>query len=193
MDCGKVGRLIFSLRSEKRMTQKQLADALNISDKTISKWERGLGCPDVTLLQELSGVLGVNIGQILSGDMEASGVDRGNLKKLKFYVCPVCGNTITSTSEPEISCCGRILTPLMPKQADEAHRITVEEFEDERYITSGHGMSKGHYISFIAAVDTDRVYLIKLYPEQDCAARLPAVRGGKLFWYCTEHGLWTTG
>jgi desulfoferrodoxin (superoxide reductase-like protein) len=125
--------------------------------------------------------------------MEASSTDRGNLKRLKFYVCPDCGNTITSTSEAEISCCGRILSPLVPKPADEAHRMTVEESGDERYITSGHGMSKGHYISFIAAVDTDRVFLIKLYPEQDCAARLPAVHGGKLCWYCTEHGLWTMG
>ena len=41
MDCSKVGKLILKLRKEKQMTQKQLAEAMNISDKTISKWERG--------------------------------------------------------------------------------------------------------------------------------------------------------
>ena len=42
MDCSKVGKLILKLRKEKQMTQKQLAEAMNISDKTISKWERGV-------------------------------------------------------------------------------------------------------------------------------------------------------
>lgn len=48
MDCGKVGKLLLSLRQEKQMTQKEIGDTMNISDKTISKWERGLGCPDVS-------------------------------------------------------------------------------------------------------------------------------------------------
>ena len=61
MDLSKVGKLISTLRKEKDMTQKQVADLMNISDKAISKWERGLGCPDVSLLPELSQILGVNI------------------------------------------------------------------------------------------------------------------------------------
>lgn len=48
MDCTKVGILLKALRNEKEMTQKQVADRMHISDKTISKWERGLGCPDVS-------------------------------------------------------------------------------------------------------------------------------------------------
>lgn len=43
MNCDKIGSLILALRKEKNLTQKNLADLLNISDKTISKWERGLG------------------------------------------------------------------------------------------------------------------------------------------------------
>ena len=66
MDCGKVGDLLYRLRREKNLTQKQVADQLNISDKTVSKWERGLGCPDVSLLGELSGLFGVNIEKILA-------------------------------------------------------------------------------------------------------------------------------
>lgn len=46
-----MGKQIFDLRKEKGLTQRQLADAMNISDKTISKWERGVGCPDVSLLK----------------------------------------------------------------------------------------------------------------------------------------------
>lgn len=92
MDCNRVGRLIFSLRKENNLTQKQLADALNISDKTISKWERGLGCPDVSLLHELSNVLSINIEKILLGDLEPNSVDGGNMKKIKFYICTSCNN-----------------------------------------------------------------------------------------------------
>lgn len=61
MDCGKVGALIQRLRRENGMTQKALADALHISDRTVSKWERGAGCPDVSLLGGLSAVLKVDM------------------------------------------------------------------------------------------------------------------------------------
>ena len=119
MDCIKVGELILSLRKEKEMTQKQLADAMNISDKTISKWERGLGCPDVSLLSELSNILGVNLEKLLLGNLEPNNTDGGNMKKIRFYVCPTCGNTITSSGEAEITCCGRKLTVMLPQPADE--------------------------------------------------------------------------
>ena len=68
-----------------------MADALGISDKTISKWERGLGYPDVSLLGELSTFLEVDIEKILVGDLEPNDRDGGNMKRIKFYVCPTCG------------------------------------------------------------------------------------------------------
>lgn len=70
MDCIKVGNFIRDLRKEKNMTQKQLADVLNISDKTISKWECGNGCPDISILNELSNILNVNIDKLLIGEFE---------------------------------------------------------------------------------------------------------------------------
>lgn len=190
MDCMNVGKLIFSLRKEKGMTQKQLADAMNISDKTISKWERGLGCPDVSLLHELSEILSVNIERILLGDLEPNDADGGNMKKVKFYVCPDCGNILTATGEAEVSCCGRKLVPLIPKPADEIHKLTVEEVEDDYYVTFTHEMSKIHYLIFVAYVSYDRVLLIKLYPEQNGEVRFPKLYGGKIYFCCNQHGLW---
>ena len=64
MDCQKVGDLIYRLRKEKQLTQKELANQIGISDKTISKWERGLGCPDVSLLKDLSEIFQINIEKI---------------------------------------------------------------------------------------------------------------------------------
>lgn len=190
MDCIKVGKLIFSLRTEKGMTQKQLAAAMNISDKTISKWERGLGCPDVSLLGDLSEIFGVHIEKILQGNLSRNDADAGNMKKIKFFVCPVCGNVLTATGDAEIYCCGRRLMPLMARAAEEGHRLNVQEIEDEYYVTFDHEMSKQHFISFVACVACDKVLLIKLYPEQSGEFRMPRMRDGKLYFYCNQHGFW---
>ena len=146
MDCTKVGKLIASLRKEKHMTQKALAEAMHLSDRTISKWERGLGCPDVTLLRSLSELLGVNVEQILAGDLSPNEKDGGNMKKIKFYACPQCGNVVWSTGEAELSCCGRKLAALEVQKADEGHEVEIEEVEDDYYITINHEMTKAHFI-----------------------------------------------
>lgn len=198
MDCIKVGTLLRALRKEKEMTQKQVADQMHISDKTISKWERGLGCPDVSLLGELSELFEVNIEKILLGDLESNDLETGNLKKMKFYVCQNCGNVISNTGEADISCCGRKLAPLVAKPADEKHAVTVEDAEGEYYITFDHEMSKAHFISFVAYVTSDRSLFIKLYPEQNASAHLPKIVGGnlmkkssgRLYYYCSQHGFW---
>lgn len=68
MDYEKIGEFIFQLRKEKELTQKQLAEKLNVTNKAISKWERGLGAPDISLLRELSGVLGISVNELLLGE-----------------------------------------------------------------------------------------------------------------------------
>ena len=92
MNQQKIGELIYDLRKEKNMTQKQVADLMNISDKTISKWERGLGYPDVSLLPKLANVFGVSVDNLLSGEIKINQQLGGNMRNLKFYECPQCGN-----------------------------------------------------------------------------------------------------
>ncbi len=189
MDCTKVGKLLYDLRKEKRMTQKEIADKMNISDKTVSKWERGLGCPDISLLSELSDIFGVNIEKILQGDLSINDTDGGNMKRIKFYVCPACGNIITSTGLGEISCCGRKLESLQVQEINEEHNLQTTQVENDYYITFNHEMTKDHYISFVAYVMFDRVNLVKLYPEQNAEVRIPIMRKGELYYYCSKHGL----
>lgn len=190
MDCSKVGKLISGLRKEKGFTQKQLADRMQISDRTVSKWERGLGCPDVSLLRTLSDVLGVNIEKLLEGDLEPNRADGGNMKRVKFYLCPACGNILAATGEAEISCCGRKLSALIAKPSDEGHRLTVETVEDDYYITFTHEMRKDHFLNFVAYVGYDRLLLVRLYPEQGGEVRFPQLLGGKIYFGCNQHGLW---
>lgn len=188
MDCKRVGELIFRLRKEKGMTQKQLADMMNISDKTISKWERGLGCPDVSLLRELSQIFNVYVEKILSGELESNNEVGGNMKKIKFYMCPSCGNVFTATKEGEVSCCGR-KTACLEALKNEEYDLNIETVENDYYITFSHDMTKEHYISFVAYVTYDRVILVKLYPEQAGEVRLPRMNRGRLYFGCSKHGL----
>ncbi len=189
MDSIKAGKLIQKLRREKNMTQKEIAEALNISDKTISKWERGLCCPDISLINELSKVLDVNVEKLLMGEIKENPIETGNLKHVKFYVCQNCGDIIYSTGKPDISCCGRKINALEHKEQDEAHKIKVDIIDNQNYITIKHKMTKDHYISFVAYVINNLVFLVKLYPEQNAELSIPRYGRGKLYAYCTEHGL----
>jgi len=189
VDCSKIGKLILSMRKEKNLTQKEVADSMNISDKTISKWERGLGCPDISLLNDLARIFGVNIEKILLGDLEPNDVEGGNMKRIKFYACPNCKNIVSNTGDADISCCGRKLEPLVAKTEDNEHKVRIDEIENDYYITFSHEMNKSHYISFVAYVVFDRVLIIRLYPEQSAEVRFPKMYRGKLYFYCIKHGL----
>ncbi|MBQ2888500.1 MAG: helix-turn-helix domain-containing protein [Firmicutes bacterium] len=189
MDNAKIGELIKKLRDEQNLTQQQLADKLNISNKTVSKWENGLGCPDVSLLPQLSAIFGVDTADLLAGRLNTQNVLCGNLQKLQFYICPNCGNLLMAMGEAKINCCGKTLTAAPLQKAPTAEQLTVELLEDELLITSSHEMTKQHYIAFIALLSADTLQLRKLYPEWELQTRLPRMPRGQLLWYCTRHGL----
>ena len=67
MDQIKIGKFIATLRKECKLTQRQLADMLAISDKTVSKWECGLGLPEVSLMLPLCETLGISVNELLCG------------------------------------------------------------------------------------------------------------------------------
>lgn len=190
MDLSKTGKLIARLRREKGLTQKEVADFLGVCPKTVSKWETGHGFPDISLVVSLSKIFKVDISKLLEGEMPLVKPEVGNVKKTKFYVCPECGNLLTSVGEAEIVCCGRKLSPLSPKEADAFHKLKVEKIEDEYYITFSHPMTKKHYIAFFSYVRFDRVLTVRLYPEQGGEIRFPQMRGGKMYYYCNTHGLY---
>ena len=70
MDLVKIGKIISEARKSKGMTQRDLANKLHISDKAISKWERGIGCPDISFLIPLSQILDISLYELLSGEKE---------------------------------------------------------------------------------------------------------------------------
>ncbi|MGN0463859.1 MAG: helix-turn-helix domain-containing protein [Acutalibacteraceae bacterium] len=189
MDNSKIGKLIYQLRKEKGMTQTELAGCMNISDKTVSKWERGLGCPDVSLLSELSDIFNVDLSEMLSGQLTKNNILGGSMKRIKIYACPECGNIIIVLTDTSISCCGKKLRPLELTKAEGRNKLDVERIENEYYISADHEMSKEHFISFVAFISDDTVIMRKQYPEWNLQVRIPFFAHGRLVWYCTRHGL----
>lgn len=189
MDQIKIGELIRLLRTKNKLTQKQLAEQINVSDKAVSKWETGKGCPDISLLTELAAVFQIDLQTILNGKIDQKESETGNMKKMRFYVCPGCGNVITSTSEANISCCGKKLTALEARKAEENEKLSIEDMHGEWYISSKHSMTKVHYISFVAYVNDSTAMIFKQYPEWNLQISLPFYRTGRIIWYCTKCGL----
>ena len=182
---------IRALRERKALTQKQLAEKLCISDKTISKWETGKGLPDISLLEDLARALGVSLTELMTGDLQTNENRSANLRRMGFYVCPVGGNVITAVGKGSFSCCGILLPVQEAQPEDNAHIITVEPVEDEICVTIAHPMTKSHYISFIAWVSNDRAELVKLYPEQDITVRFKKRGHGTVYAYCNRDGLFS--
>ena len=183
------GGTIKTLRETRNLTQAELADKIGVSSKTVSKWETAKGLPDITLLQPLASALGVSVIELMNGEPIANQNVSGNMLRSKFYVCPLCGNIIHTTGAALISCCGITLPALEAEEPDEDHGVTVEHVEDEHFITVPHPMTKGHYISFIASVTSDRLQMVKLYPEGNAETRLQLRGRGYLYYYCNQHGL----
>ena len=185
------GTVIKELREKNHLTQAELAEKLNVSDKTVSKWETAKGYPDISLLEPIAQVFGVSITELISGNTVCNVNVSANMLRSKFYVCPICGNIIHSMGEAVIQCHGVMLAPCQPEKTDENHMIFIEKVEDEYYVRMEHDMSKKHYISFVAALSSDRIQMLKLYPEGNAEGRFKINGVKKILFYCNRDGLFS--
>ena len=185
------GAVIKGLREKHQFTQVELAEKLNVSDKTISKWETAKGYPDISLLEPIAKIFGISVTELISGNAVSNVNVSANMMRSKFYVCPICGNSIHSMGEAVIQCHGIILGPCQAEETDENHKIFIERVEDEYYVRIEHDMTKQHYISFIAALSSDKLQMVKLYPEGNPEARVKMNGVKKIFFYCNRDGLFS--
>ncbi|MBQ7128672.1 MAG: helix-turn-helix domain-containing protein [Clostridia bacterium] len=183
------GKIIKELREKQNLTQSEFARIINVSDKTISKWETGKGLPDTSLIEPLAKALKVSVIELMNGEYISNQNKSSNMLKSKFSVCPVCSNIIHSMGENINLCCGITLPILEAESENETHIINCETVENEFFVSINHEMSKEHYISFIAYVTTDRCEIVKLYPEQNAQVRFFKRGKGILYAYCNKDGL----
>ena len=182
------GNIIKNFREKNNMTQGKLAEKLCVSDKTISKWETGKGYPDISLLDPIAKTFGISIAELLSGVSISNVNVSANMMRSKFYVCPVCGNSIHSMGEAAISCHGVMLAPIELEEVDNKHIIQIDSVEDEYYVHIDHDMTKSHYISFIAAISYDKIQMVKIYPEGNAEARFKTSGVKNIVFYCNKDG-----
>ena len=185
------GNVIKELREKCQLTQVELAEKIGVSDKTISKWETAKGYPDISLLEPIAKALGVSMTELVTGNAVSNVNISANMLRSKFYVCPICGNIIHSMGEAVMQCHGILLSPCQPEETDENHMIFIERVEDEYYIRIEHDMTKQHFISFIAAVSSDKIQMVKLYPEGNAEARVKINGVKKILFYCNRDGLFS--
>ena len=185
------GAVIKELREKYHLTQAQLAQKLSVSDKTVSKWETAKGYPDISLLESIAKVFSISIAELISGNAVSNVNVSANVLRSKFYVCPLCGNVIHSMGEAVIQCHGIMLKPCQAEETDESHMVFIERMEDEYYIRVEHDMTKQHYISFIAGVSSDKIQMVKLYPEGNAEARIKINGVRKILFYCNKDGLFS--
>lgn len=183
------GNTIKQLRESRGLTQAKLAETIGVSSKAVSKWETGKGLPDISLLQPLARALGVSLIELMNGEHIINQNISANMLRSRFYVCPICGNAICSLGSTVVSCCGITLPSLEAEEPDDDHAITIENVEDEHFITLSHPMTKDHFISFLAFVTSDRIQFVKLYPEGNAQTRLQLRGRGYLNAFCNHHGL----
>ena len=84
MDQTKIGKLIAKLRKEKGMTQRELGDKVGVGFKAVSKWERGITCPDISIINELSKILGITSDELLTGELNKEHNINSNTNKKQF-------------------------------------------------------------------------------------------------------------
>ena len=76
MDQQKIGSFLKELRKEKNLTQEQLAEALNVSGRTVSRWETGSNMPDLSILVELADFYDVDIREIINGERKSEKMEK---------------------------------------------------------------------------------------------------------------------
>lgn len=185
------GEVIRALRKKNKMTQEEFAEKIGVTGKAVSKWETGRGLPDITLIEPIAKTLGLSVGELFAGEQIVNKNAVSNMKRSKFYVCPICGNIIQSTGDVALSCCGVALPPLEAESADNDHQISVEMIEDEYYVSMEHPMTKEHHISFFAYRTGDRLEIVKLYPEGNAECRFFRRGRGEILAYCNHHGIFS--
>ena len=181
-----IAQLIRQRRLALGLTQQALAERIHVSAKAVSKWERAAGLPDASIVPVLSESLGLSAGSLLSGQVQQNPPDGGNMKHIRFYQCPDCGSILTATGKAELSCCGRLLSPMTVAPADDAHRLSITDIETEKLLSWVHPMEKAHHLTFLAAVGYDCVHIVRLYPEGAQEHRLPRIPWARYYCGCTE-------
>ena len=91
MDNKKIGKLIADLRKHQGLTQQELGDKVGVGFRSVSKWERGITLPDITIINELSQILGISSDELLTGELnkDSKPINKNKLTKYIKVIIPI--------------------------------------------------------------------------------------------------------
>lgn len=127
MDNKKIGKLISDLRKKQGLTQEQLGDKVGVGFRAVSKWERGITLPDITIINELSKILGISSDELLSGELKDKPQINNN-KKTKPYI------TITISI---ITIIILFITSIFIYQNNKTYKYEIISVENEEFYVKG--------------------------------------------------------
>ena len=87
MENKNIGSIISTLRKEKNMTQSELANKMNVTDKAVSKWERNISCPDINSIPKLAEILDVSVEELLNAKGKNNNTNINNIIDIKTKLC----------------------------------------------------------------------------------------------------------
>ncbi len=184
-----IGNLIKDLRTQNNMTQLELANFLNVTDKAVSKWERNICLPDILVLNKICKHFKLDISSVLSISEETKFSTGENMKSTKYFICKKCSSITMTTGNTKISCCDNVLDETVAIKTTDENRLIITEIDGQRHITSDHPMTKENYIWFIAFVKGGEMSFFKQYPQWEINLYLPKFGHGRLLWYAPDIGL----
>ena len=137
MDNKKIGKLIASLRKTKGLTQQELGDMVGVGFRAVSKWERGMTLPDISIINELSQILGITSDELLSG--EVNKISNPTKKKSKRITISISILTTIII----------IITSIFIYYQNKTYVYNMVSYNEDEFIIKGHLTYKNKDISII--------------------------------------------
>lgn len=204
IDNERFGAFLVRLRKEKGLTQKDLADKLYISDKAVSKWERGLSLPDIALLMPLAECLDVTTTELLSARRLEAG-ERMDVAQVEELVTDALGRSVTERGQKRVVSGRRTMVYLLCAAVTAAEVLlilslgyTAAQLADSVFLVVGMCLGFGAWFTFFARESLPTYYdqnNISAYSQGVFRMDLPGVRLNNSNWpYILRAGrLWLLG
>ena len=176
------GLTLRLLRESLGLTQKQLADKIHVSNRTVSAWENGTRKIRHSVMIKILKEYDASIYDLLDNCDDFS-------DRFRFYICKACGNTIIAHKDTSVTCCSMKLIPESMTEFGEFPEYEAECFGDLIKFTVKHEMSLCHYIKFIAYVSRGGCAYSVLNHKSTPTLCAVNYGEGELFVYCTRRGL----
>ena len=183
----KISEIVYRLRKAKGLTQAELATLLHTTAKTVSNWERNKNSIPAEMFWSLAKVLDIDRSFFYEQYVNST----YNQNDINFFYCNECRNVFWSFSKTSYTCCGNVLKPLIAvSETNEHYLYTVNNPHSNTFsVLTDHPQTEKHRIEFIAYVTEKDVHIAKFYENKPFSVTLTHSPGGKLYMYCSNHGL----